>query len=92
MVKNLRSLLFGLGGGGDGGGGEPEVVFPGGGGVRGTFCGGIVEAEGVDGVGDAAFEFNEVATGPGGGGSFVLALAEPGRTTGVESAMLGLSA
>jgi hypothetical protein len=63
VVKNLRSLLFGLGGGGGGGGGEPEVVLPGGGGVRGTFCGGIVEA-GVDGVGDASFAFNEVATGP----------------------------
>lgn len=62
------------------------------GGVRGTFSGGIVEPDsGVAGVGET-FELREVATGPTGGGSFVLALADPGRTIGLESEILGLSA
>lgn len=37
-------------------------------------------------------ELGEVATGPGGGGSFVAELVDPGRTMGLESEMLGLSA
>jgi hypothetical protein len=98
VMRNLRILLlrFGCGGGGgvelvDVGGGMFTV--PGGGGVRGTFCEGIVEADdGVDGVLELAVEVGEVATGPGGGGWFVLELAEPGRTAGLESAMLDLSA
>lgn len=62
----------------------------GGGGVRGTFSAGIVEElVGVVGVG---FELADVATLPGGAGSDVAGLAEPGRTTGFESDMDGLSA
>ena len=59
--------------------------------MRGTFLGGIVEAEtGVVGVGDVAvFAFIEVATAPWGRGSEVLGLADPGKTTGFESEMLG---
>lgn len=97
MNKYLVNRPFGFGGGGervdpvDAGGGV--VTFPGGGGVRGTLCGGIVEVDdGVDGVFGVAVEFGDVATGPGGGGWFVLELAEPGRTTGLESVMLDLSA
>jgi hypothetical protein len=75
----------------DAGGGE--ATLPGGGGVRGTLCGGIVEVDdGVDGVLGVAVELGDVATGPGGGGWFVLELAEPGRTMGRESPMLDLSA
>jgi hypothetical protein len=84
---------LGLRGGGEGededaGGG----TFPGGGGVSGTFRGGIVVVEGVAGVAVAILELGVVATGPGGGGWLVLELAEPGRTIGFESRMLGLSA
>jgi hypothetical protein len=35
-------------------------------------------------------ELGEVATRPGGAGSFVVALADPGRTMGFESLILGL--
>jgi len=35
-------------------------------------------------------ELVEVAIGPGGAGSFVAALADPGSTTGFESLALGL--
>ncbi len=60
------------------------------GGVRGTLSDGIVvEVVGVAGVG---CEFIDVATAPGGGGCEVLALWDPGRTIGLESEMLGLSA
>jgi hypothetical protein len=47
---------------------------------------------GVTGGGEAIFELDVVATDPGGRGSFVLALADPGRIMGLESEMLGLSA
>jgi len=47
---------------------------------------------GVTGVEEAILELGVVATGPGGSGSFVLALADPGRTIGFESDILGLSA
>jgi hypothetical protein len=90
VMRNLRILLrrFGCGGGGG-----VELVDVGGGGVRGTLCEGIAEADDeVDGVLELAVEVGEVATGPGGGGWFVLELAEPGRTAGLESAMLDLSA
>jgi hypothetical protein len=95
VMRNLRILLFGFGCGGGGGVelgdvGGPVLTLPGGGGVRGTLCGGIVEADdGVDGV---AVKLGGFATAPWGAGSLVLELAEPGRTTGLESAMLGLSA
>ncbi len=89
VVKNLRkNLRFGFGGGGGGGGAEEG----GGGGVRGTLLGGIEEAElGVAGVGEevAVFAFSVVATAPGGNGSDVLGLADPGRTVGFEPDMLG---
>lgn len=86
-MKNLRKNLLGLGFG-DGGGGGGGTEEAGGGGVRGTFSIGIVVELGVAGVG-GVFEFNEVATGPAGGGTEVPALADPGKTTGFESAMLG---
>jgi hypothetical protein len=66
VVKNLRKNLLGFGGGC--GGGE---LAGGGGGVKGTFWGEVIELElGVVGVGDgeAIFELGVVATGPGGGG------------------------
>lgn len=47
------------------------IVFtlPGGGGVRGTPCGGITEAdEGVDGVLEVPDVLGEAVTRPGGGG------------------------
>jgi hypothetical protein len=100
VMRNLRILLFCFGCGGGGGVelggvelgdvGGPVFTLPGGGGVRGTLWGGIVEADdGVDGV---AVKLGGLATAPGGAGSLVLELAEPGRTAGLESAMLGLSA
>lgn len=70
MRKNLRILLLGFGDGGGGGGVELDDVggavwtLFGGGGVRGTFWGGIVEEEGVDGVGESVFELGDVATAP----------------------------
>ena len=93
MRKVLRKIfLLGFGAGGGGGGVDAGgAVWPGGGGgVRGTFCAGIVvELVGVAGV---TFELVDVATVPGGGGSEVLALADPGRTIGFESEIVGLSA
>ena len=103
VVRNLRRNLRGFlgGGGGVGGGVEPIELggavctfVLGGGGVRGTFCGGTVELElGVTGFEEAApsleLEPDVGNTGPGGGGSEVLELAEPGRTMVFESAMLG---
>ena len=65
------------------------LALGGGEGVRGISCGGIVGVEGVAGV---SFEFGDVATGPGGGGSDVLVLADPGKTMGFESEIDGLSA
>ena len=45
------------------------------------------------GVGEVAiFELGDVATGPGGSGWEVAVLADPGRTMGFESLMLGLEA
>ena len=70
------------------GGGGPGDLTPGGGGVRGTFSAGIVEEVGVAGVG-AVFG---VTTAPGGNGSDVAALADPGSTGDLESVILGLSA
>lgn len=62
------------------------------GGVRGTLCGGIIDPElGVAGV-CATDELGDVATGPGGRGSEVASLADPGRTRGLESAILGFLA
>jgi hypothetical protein len=91
-MKVLRKTrLFGFGAEGvgavDGGG---MIELGGGGGGRGIFSGRIVEVEiEVAGVG---FELGEAATAPGGGGSDVLGLADPGRTTGFESEIEGLSA
>src|SRR4051812_26795069 len=96
--KNFRKNLLGFGGGGGGGGvgeggGGVDPTLLGEGGVRGTFCGGIVDVEvGVAGVGEADLELKLVDTGPTGGGWFVVELADPGRTTGFESDTLGLSA
>lgn len=87
-MKNLRKNLLGLGFGVGGGGGGGTEEAGGGGGVRGTFSIGIVVELGVAGVG-GVFELNEVATGPSGGGTEVPALAEPGKITGFESAILG---
>lgn len=84
-----KKRLFGFGGGFDDGGGGPGILTPGGGGVRGTFSAGIVLEVGVAGVG--ACEFG-VTTVPGGNGSDVAGLADPGSTTGLESGILGLSA
>jgi hypothetical protein len=55
--------------------------------------GGIVASEvGVLGEGDGLVteDIVEVVTRPGGAGSFVVALADPGRTMGLESLMGGL--
>jgi hypothetical protein len=52
----------------------------------------MVEPVGVAGVGDAAvaiFELDVSATRPGGSGWEAVALADPGRTIGFESAILG---
>lgn len=92
---------MGFWGGGGGGGGGVEPVDVGGaawtllgdGGVNGTFSVGIVVLEvGVAGVGGVRIseELVDVATGPGGGGSEVDGLADPGRTAVLESLMLGL--
>ncbi len=84
-MKNVRKNLllgFGRGGGGvdpvdDGG---AVCTLPLGGGVRGTFCGGILDRElGVAGVGC-----------PPTGAADEVALFDPGRTEGFESEMLGL--
>jgi hypothetical protein len=91
-MKVLRKIfLLGFGAGGCGGVEAGGALWGGGGGgVRGTFCAGIVVDEvGVAGV---TFELVDVATVPGGAGSDVLALADPGRTAGFESEMVGLSA
>lgn len=100
MVKNLRkNFLLGFGVGGGGGGGGPVAVGGAvwtlplwGGGLRGAFDGRMVEPElGVAGVGwgAASFELDVSATRPGGAGSEVVALADPGSTAGFESAILG---
>ena len=66
-MRNLRSLLFGFGFGGvelgDAGGGT--FALPGGGGVRGMFCGGIEDVDDVLGV---PVVLGEDATEPGGAG------------------------
>lgn len=81
-MKNLRKKrLFGFGA--ESGGILDEG---GGGGVRGTFAAGIVVEVGVTGVTELG-----VTTAPGGSGSEVAALADPGSTGGLESAILGLS-
>ena len=88
-MKKLRKNLRGF----RAGGGSGLEVGGGGGGVKGTFCGGIVDSDkGVVGeeVGPVTVELDEVFTGPGGGGSGVLALADPGRTAGLGLLMLGL--
>jgi hypothetical protein len=85
LRKNFL-LGFGAGGGGDAGG----TVELGGGGVRGIFCAGMVEE--VVGLAGVGFELVDVATEPGGSGSDVLALADPGRTVGFESEIEDLSA
>ena len=90
-----KNLLFGFAGRvGDGGGGgegldDVGIVELGGGGVRGTLSAGIVRV--VVGVAGVGFELSDVATEPGGSGSEVLALADPGRTIGLESEIEGLS-
>ena len=69
------------------------MLAGGGGGTRGTLLGGIV-ASGVGVLGEedgpVTEGLGEVATGPGGAGSCVAALADPGSTTGFESLMLSL--
>lgn len=70
-MRNLRNLPFGFGFGGvelgDGGGGA--FALPGGGGVRGTFCGGIEDVEdGIDDALDVPVVLGEDATEPGGAG------------------------
>lgn len=97
MKNLLKNFLGFLGGGGGGGvveaGGGVAFTSEGVGGIRGTLWAGIVDVEvGVAGVGVFSFALKEVATGPTGSGSFVLELAEPGRTIGLESEMLGLPA
>jgi hypothetical protein len=61
-----------------------------GGGTRGTLVGGIEGFEFVV-VGDVPVTeaLGAGTTRPGGAGSFVAELADPGRTTGRESLMLG---
>jgi len=83
-------------------GGAPGVVDVGGAvcifgepvGIMGIFSTGIVGVDGVAGVIGVSLteELSVVFTGPGGRGSSVAELAEPGRTIGLESLMLGLSA
>jgi hypothetical protein len=77
LRKNLRG--FGVGGGG------MEAVGGGGDVLTGSFWAGMVAELGVVGV-VAVLELNGVATGDAGE---VVELAEPGRTTGFESAMVG---
>jgi len=57
-------------------------------GIRGTCCGSVSIFLAIDGM--AILALGVVATCPGGGGSFVAGLAEPGRTIGLESAILCL--
>lgn len=94
MVKNRRKNFRGFGAGGGGGGGTAPTAS-GVGGVRGTFGGGIAEFDvGIAGLDDevagvgavADLAFIEVSTLPGGRGSEVLELADPGSTIGFESA------
>ena len=86
-----KNFLLGFGAAGGGGGTDVGgTVELGGGGVRGTFFAGIVAVDGVAGV--IGFELGDVVTEPGGGGSDVLGLADPGRTIGFGSVMEGLSA
>lgn len=59
-----------------------DILFGGGGGVKGTLEAGISVDVGAAGVLESSEELSEVATGPGGGGSLVSLLAEPGRTIG----------
>lgn len=97
MRKNLRGLgawtRVGLGGGG---GGELDAATGEAlGGVSGI-CG-VVSFAAKTGVpvkpASLTFDaFMLVATGPGGGGSEVAELLEPGSTIGLESLILGLSA
>ena len=87
VEKNLRKKRL-LRGGGVG-----VAELGGGGGVNGTLFAGILADAGVAGVEAAVIEEEDVsATGPGGRGSDVASLAEPGRTADFESAILGLSA
>lgn len=63
-------------------------------GARGRLSVGIIGVDGVAGVAGVSVtvELSDVLTAPGGRGSSVLELAEPGRTTGFESLIVGLSA
>jgi len=57
-------------------------------GIRGTCCGSVSMVLAIGGI--EIFALGVVATFPGGSGSSVAGLAEPGRTMGLESAILGL--
>ena len=73
-------------------GGAVWILLVGGeGGTNGTFDGGIVVLDvGVAGEEeDAVDELGFGVTRPGGAGSFVAGLAEPGSTVAFESVMLG---
>lgn len=57
-------------------------------GIRGTCCGSVSIVLATGGI--EIFASGVATTFPGGGGSFVAGLADPGRTLGLESAILGL--
>ena len=89
-MKNFRkNLRFGLGVGGGGGGVEAAGVEA----LIGTFGGAIAAPTGVSVFADGGV-YRVGGTGPGGSGSEVLSLRDPGRTMGLESAILafGVSA
>lgn len=83
VVKNFRkNLRFGLGGGGGGGVAAAGAEL-----LIGTFGGAIVAPTGVSVLADGGV-YSVGGTSPGGSGSVVLSLRDPGRTVGLESAIL----
>lgn len=95
LRKNLRGLGAGVGedeDGGGGGGGGRELDAEGEGGVSGVIGDESVEPPGAVPVAAASFTFDafmDVATRPGGRGSEVAELRDPGSTMGLESPILG---
>lgn len=88
VVKNFRkNLRFGFGGGGGGGG----VAAAGAELLIGTFGGAIVAPTGVSTFEDGGV-YSVGGTGPGGSGSEVASLRDPGRTMGFESEILAFFA
>ena len=57
-------------------------------GIRGICCGSVSRVLATEGI--EILALGVVATWPGGAGSFVAGLADPGRTMGLESEILGL--